>query len=598
MKLHFFIGLSITSLLLFSCISLQTIKKAPKNLKTVQAGYQTLQSYNKNKLTFTKPVKVVYFYGKDKQPLPNFEERLNRVLNDVSNYYKEQFLRFGIAIDGIPFERKEGKIVFHKVKGDQISLNYNRDSANKIEEEIYRKAKGKIVPIRENILVINALSYKDSDGTYVLHSPFVSFSDRGTCHASDCELIDTKFLKDTNTTVIFSEKDTNRQHLQFPVSKFNSWFIGGIAHELGHSFGLPHDFGCPQEFDSTSLSLMGNNGSVHYRDYLWGGKKSSQISSAGIFQLMSNPLFTKIKQDQNDEINFKLETINAFNKSGKVILNTKFKSDKKPYGIICFLQREYSSEYLNKSFINVISQSNSATLTLNDSFPEGNYKLLFTYLFPNGKTVKHSRLMLIKDGVIQLKKPEAVKAKIDTNNAIYLYKKLKHSKQTDAVKTKLEILENIMHPKAPIDLTKTTRQELCLSDAMWKEATVGWEYVTRNYYPPFSESQFYLQLQDKIYKKGLYAHSPSTFVFNTNKKWRTFSAKVGLRDGAESIGSAIFIVIGDQKVLYKSNALRVRQSKDINIDISNVKTLKLITKSAEKHNDYSWSIWVNPMIKK
>jgi hypothetical protein len=99
-----------------------------------------------------------------------------------------------------------------------------------------------------------------------------------------------------------------------------------------------------------------------------------------------------------------------------------------------------------------------------------------------------------------------------------------------------------------------------------------------------------------LYSKGLYAHSPSSYVFNLDKKWKRFSAIAGLRDFAHSQGSARFTVIGDGKVLYNSPAIRTNQKYMINVDISGVKILELQANGTEGHNFNSWAVWLDPVI--
>ena len=41
------------------------------------------------------------------------------------------------------------------------------------------------------------------------------------------------------------------------LGEFNSHYIGGLAHELGHAFGLPHDCQREAERAKRGLSLMG-----------------------------------------------------------------------------------------------------------------------------------------------------------------------------------------------------------------------------------------------------------------------------------------------------------------------------------------------------
>ena len=81
-------------------------------------------------------------------------------------------------------------------------------------------------------------------------------------------------------------------------------------------------------------------------------------------------------------------------------------------------------------------------------------------------------------------------------------------------------------------------------------------------------------------------------------KWKTFRSTVGLRDGALAQGSAVFIVLGDGRELYRSAALRAGARAALSVDIASVTQLELRTEGAEGHNHNSWAIWVEPRVKR
>jgi hypothetical protein len=165
---------------------------------------------------------------------------------------------------------------------------------------------------------------------------------------------------------------------------------------------------------------------------------------------------------------------------------------------------------------------------------------------------------------------------------------------------KLRLLRSVLDPAAPIALADVPGDSAYLSDVTWTDAKVGWGQVARNYYW-FDENiqdGIFLTLGGQFYEKGLYAHSSSRYVFPVDGKWRTFTATIGLRDGANIQGSAVFTVRGDGRELYRSRMLRVGQREDVQVDISQVKELELLTEGGEGHNHNSWAIWAEPRVRR
>ncbi len=163
---------------------------------------------------------------------------------------------------------------------------------------------------------------------------------------------------------------------------------------MGHIFGLPHDFGNPQELNGSALSLMGQYGSRHFRDYLWGGEKSSAFSSAGIMQMLSHPLFTQSARIVNTKPKSSLSAIILGKNNNGIILKALIKSDELPYGITTLMRPTNLSEYFNRSSSDLITGKDSLSVDLG-RWAEGKYKLQLLLLYRNGSVVRLNRLVAI-----------------------------------------------------------------------------------------------------------------------------------------------------------------------------------------------------------
>lgn len=541
-----------------------------------------------------KVVKVVYFHGKDLPPLPHWQERLKRTLDDVSTFYKEAFNKYGIRSNGVPFQRSGNEYDIIVVEGDLPSKNYNTDAGGSIRDEISKKAVGKIDFTKDHVLVITALWYKREDSAYVFHSPYwgSGWSQRGLCFAVDCDVLDAKLLTDSLHRMKISEQAVALK--EFSYAEFNSWYIGGIAHEMGHMFGLPHDFGNPSELAADEISLMGQFGSRHFRDYLWHGKQSSTISAAGILQLISHPVFTqsvRAVDDMPEPVNVPLQFVN--NEKG-VLIKSMISTKNRPYACYTLLRTADIIEYFNKSAIQPIGPGDALNIQLG-KLPGGLYQIAIFLLFPNGATRSTETFFKVgSDGIAEIPK---VLAFTDVNiNAFH--ERLLTEEKTKETELKLKILDNIIHPAPPADPQTATGNRLFLSDAKWDTAQVGWREPARNYYTREFERTFFLENQGKIYEKGLFAHAPSVYSFKLDQKWHTFSALAAFRDDLIEAGAVQFTVWGDGKLLYTSPVLSTGEQTPVNIDIRKVNLLELKAESIASNNGHCWSIWLNPVIER
>jgi hypothetical protein len=101
---------------------------------------------------------------------------------------------------------------------------------------------------------------------------------------------------------------------------------------------------------------------------------------------------------------------------------------------------------------------------------------------------------------------------------------------------------------------------------------------------------------------SVWAHAPSKYVYNLDKKWKTFKVGIGWYfEKQESVGSANFIIKGDGKVLYKANRNRWNPEHTkiffVDIDVSKIRQLELIVDDmGNKHN--AAAVWFSPTVSK
>jgi hypothetical protein len=590
-----------------------------------------IAAYHAGQPRTNHPLRVVYFVPQDGNPLPYYAERLDRIMNDISDFYRDGLRRFGIETSGLPLERKDGRLVVHLVQGQLPAAKYNYETGDVTAAEIRDALKDTMDIEREHLMVFYALCRKESDGRYVFSAPYYGGgSERGgLCHAADCELLDPLLLTQTNQRMVFTEHYYPRA--ETTVARFNTMYLGGTAHELGHALGLPHDDGSAFE-QLFGVSLM-SGGNLTYRQDLWGGGAPAFLSRASALQLASSPLFTGSDRGRWDAADSSFKSLKFSATNGILRIQGVVTGAIPPYAVIAYLwpDSDKIDDHWSRTFPCVLKdgaftldvdglrpgewrvhKDGSANLDMDGLRPESwdHWHLKLARLHVNGASFAqefHLRydassapdaaalneqwIVDRAEMAVMRHQPEAPQFVNDESLAA--------APMPEAAR-KLRLLRAVLNPPVPFDLASVQGDSAFLSDAAWTDAQVGWGQVARNHYwfDEHIQDGVFLMLGGRFYDKGLYAHSSARYAFPLAGKWKTFTATIGLRDGAQIQGSAVFTVRGDGRELYRSRMLRVGEQADVKVDISQVKELELLTAGGEGHNFNSWAIWVEPKVQR
>ncbi len=557
-------------------------------------------------------VRLVYFHPADREPLAGHAERLERTMDDISAFYREGLeQRFGVKSGGLPLERKDGKLVIHVVKGKHEAAHYNHQSGGVTWEEVKKALAGTINPEREHVLVLYGLCRREPDGRYVFDAPYYgkigSNQQQGLCHAADCEVLDPRLLTAGDQPMVFTEHYYPR--MEMTLAKFNTWYLGGIAHELGHGLGFPHDNGGPGE--ARGVSLMGG-GNLHYREQMWGGKQPSYLSLATALRLVAHPLVTQSDKARWQAADARIEGMKMTGKKGGLKISGRVVASVPPCAVIAaaWPGPKGADDHGAMTFCSAVGYDGSFTVELTN-INAREWQLSLGCLLVNGAETRttstlrcDSQGVPITEGIEAERVVTAVERALMENpaSAAKLLSDERIAAEPDPeVRRQLKLLRAMQSPAPePVDLTTATAASVFLSDARWTSAKVGWGKVVRNRYY-FNEGLWegmLFKIGGQVFDKGLYAHSKSSFVFPLGGGWKTFSATVGLRDGAVPVGSAVFTVVGDGKELGRSKILRVGEKEALRVELGGVKELELRVDGGEGHTSNSWAVWVDPVVGK
>ncbi|OGG19999.1 hypothetical protein A3D03_06185 [Candidatus Gottesmanbacteria bacterium RIFCSPHIGHO2_02_FULL_40_13] len=113
----------------------------------------------------------------------------------------------------------------------------------------------------------------------------------------------------------------------------------------------------------------------------------------------------------------------------------------------------------------------------------------------------------------------------------------------------------------------------------------GWKSWNR-----LSNNYFY-------YRFGFGAHAKSNLTFDINKKFKRFTADIGIDTEAGTQASVVFQIFGDEKKLFESEKMgKFDFPKHVEIDISGVKYLELILDDGGDGINNDHADWLNPVL--
>lgn len=556
-------------------------------------------------------LRLIYFHAADRQPLSDYRPRLERIMTDVSGFFRDEMeQRFDVKTGGIPLERKDGELVIHMVRGQHPASHYQHESGDETWSEVRKALVGVFNPEHEHVLILYGLCEQAPDGRSVFTAPYygAGWSDhrRGLCHAADCEQLDPLLLTQKDQRFVFTEHYYPR--MEMSVAKFNSWYLGGLAHELGHGLGFPHDNGGSGE--ARGVALMGG-GNLHYRENLWGGRKPAYLSLATALRFAAHPLATQSDKARWQPADASIEKLAATAEKGVLHLTGYIRASVPPCALIASVWPTTDpSDHGARTFCSAVDDDGKFSVTItNLNAPSWRMKLgsllvngaeaSLALTFHCNENGEPDAAGFIADRTIDaaenaLMRNPAAAEKLLTAEAIA-------AAPTEETRRRLRLLRAMIEPEPePVNLATTETAHVFLSDARWTKAEVSWGKVSRNRYS-FNEGRWegmLLKLNGVVFDKGLYAHSKSEFIFPLGGKWKTFSATIGLRDGASDQGSAIFRIMGDGKELFRSKLLRPGQTQTLRVSIAGIQRLELHAAGGEGHNHNSWAIWADPSVER
>jgi hypothetical protein len=579
--------------------------------------------------TPAKKLHVVYFTPSDLEPAANYHQRLEAILEDIRSFYRDGMDRLGFgAMTFTPARDADSKLIIHLVKGKDPEVDFprwaGRNHGNTGAPEGGEMVKRDCQPVldkagisfdSETVLVFCHLAkYDEQAGTFRHHSPYFGAwtQKSGLCFATDWpqQNLDNLTRKEPRLN--------DGEYGDMSLGKHTTIFLGGIAHELGHAFALPH---CGERRDEAALgtSIMGG-GNHTYREEKRGEGKGSLLTMASAMRLAGRSLFNG--SDQGQALPPKLERCSLSlstnitrpdlaGRCGTLRVEGLVNGSPPVYGVVAYFDSNDNSQsaYHAPTATSVPDDQGGFAIEISDLAPCNAGELRVEFCHANG-AISERRLNFSVNADHQAdltqwetrRAVEPVAAAVGRNDiqaAKEALRDLEESSSPELAKVigrKLAGTLGAHNRIKPADAPDTVTN-LALGDAASDSAEVGWLAPAADRVPTNAEVPSPLLDSGGLYATGLYAHSPSRYVFDLGRKWTRLQGQAGLHTHHQNHAfGVVFVIKTDGKEVFRSQPIRDATKAPYDIALKGIKSLELIVEKATDRNGANWGLWLDPTL--
>lgn len=549
------------------------------------------------------PLRAVYFVTRDRQPCPNYERRLDRVMREVQRFYAEGMKQAGFSGKTFGLETNaQGFLRLHMVRSREDSAFYGREASDKVRREVGESLKREGIDIEHETIVIfqTLLGWKGDRAVEV--GPYVGGGSHlsGTAWVYDDDRLDPELLSSKTAGGYYGQPCS--------LGEFNSHYIGGVAHELGHALGLPHVCETQAQRASRGTALMGG-GNHTYGSNLRGEGAGTFLHPVSAMRLAHIRAFSGNRPRATDRPSCRLREMTARFENGNLILAGRLETDIAVSGMGAYDDwTRIPDDYDAIGWLGEMRSDGHFRIVV-EALRQGQSQMRLTVAHVNGVTTTFPVDYVVDEtgqpdlGVFCT---DVIAAELNDlfrrQDSEQLAARIRELEKSDPAAPDLVMrgrhLLELLKPRTLQSLTDipSTQNKASLSLLRLDGEEVSWGRPLHDRVLDEGDKPIWLQVGKRFYARGLYAHAPARHAVQLTPGWKTFHTGYGLQDGAD--GSVIFVVRGDGRELFRSSEIRDHQARQIEVKLDGVGRLELVVENAGDGNAQDWGLWLEPELRR
>lgn len=558
----------------------------PGDAANARAAWKALSAYHQGKPKSSRKLHVVYVTFKDRPALEGYRERYDHILKNIQAYYADQMQANGFPPLTFQLDLDErGKLVIYDAYVDRPMSEMNVQSSGPVSREAAKKvlaSKGIDIE-KEHVLIVCQLP--DGVGPYYGGG----FSHQGTGWTCDQEGLDPASFLDTEMM----------QGGRFKVTKGKNAtiYIGGTAHELGHSFGLPHT-GNGWDYPNAGDSLMGH-GNSSYGNELRNEGKGAFLAPTDALKLASVPLFNGVETELPADASYgrmigkyvpgSFERLEAIPVKDGLRLKGRVRLTRPAYGIVVHLDPPGGSDYDSNAVGASLNGKGEFDLTICRPGYRGGFIEMRVAVLNCDSTRSMITLPVWMDA--QGAKTPSLAQTVYFGDVQNLWIR---GRAEEARKALAEVERQDPSLEATPAQIPAETASVSLNDCKPSVAQVGWAVPLWDVLFPtdLGPVPFFRTIGKP--ERFILAHAPAVFSYDLDGRWKEFRADVGLPFGSR--GSVKFGVYLDGKKLVETPVLKDGSSVPVKAAVEGGRKLEIRVDDAGDGNAADWGIIANGIL--